>query len=703
MTALVDRPAGRSGLDGGPVAPAGLRKFRPDIEGLRAIAVLLVVLYHAGVPLLPGGYVGVDIFFVISGFLITTHLLPGLRDGRPVALGAFYARRVRRLLPAASLVVIVTVVATWALLSVLQARQVGIDAIWTALFAMNINLALTGVDYQANQDPSPLQHFWSLAVEEQYYLLWPVLLTLIAVAAARSRRISPTAAITGAVVVLVVGSLAYSVYLTGAEPTYAYFLTTTRAWELGVGGLVAVTAGWLAGRRWLQSGWVAALGLALMAGSALTYTEQTAFPGWTAAVPVAGAALVIVSGMNRANRVERHVLNHSPVQAIGRLSYGWYLWHWPVLIIAEMFLQRNLRLFESLALVGIALWLAMCSYIAVEVPVRSLPALVGSTRQSLKLGAVLVLSVLLVAGSATWIAPRMMGLGAQASEVTDSAELIAAVVAGQSTDAIPANLNPDLTVAADDKPDLNAADGISCMVGLLTDDVSSEPGGDCVAGGTEDGRTTVVLTGDSHAYHWIPALRQIAIERNWRLVSMTKSGCPLYDVTMVNTQLKREYTECTTWREKVYERIEAEQPAMVITSGAIFSERDQDFADRWVQGVDTTVRRLDGLGVQPVVIEDVPYPRKDMPKCLAQNPTEVAANCTLPVTEAMSDAARRAGTAAAAAGAGATVISPQAWFCGPQSCPPVIGQFLVYSDNSHMTATYSAALAPLLEQQLPAA
>lgn len=700
MTAVVDRSRRRARTGG---TAGGLRKFRPDIEGLRAIAVLLVVLFHAGVPGLPGGYVGVDIFFVISGYLITTHLLTVVRTGRPVSLSAFYARRVRRLLPAATLVVIATVIGTWAMLSVLQARQVGVDALWTAVFAMNFHLALTGVDYQANQDPSPLQHFWSLAVEEQYYLVWPLLLSLVAVAAVRSRRLSPTAAITGTVLLVVGTSFAYSVYLTTAEPAYAYFLTTTRAWELGVGGLVAVAAGALASRRWLQSGWVGGLGLLLMAGSALVYTEDTPFPGWTAAVPVAGAAMVIASGMTRSNRVETWLLDHSPVQGIGRLSYGWYLWHWPVLVIAEMYLQRSLRLPEALVLVAVALWLAMCSYIAVEVPIRSYPSLQASPARSLKFGAMLIASTLVVGLTATFVAPRLLGLGGRAAEITDSAQLSAAVIAGQGTAAIPANLTPDLTVAADDKPDLNAADGISCMVGLHTEDVSSDPGGSCVAGGTEDGATTVVLAGDSHAYHWIPALREIAIERNWRLVSMTKSGCPLYDVLMVNTQLKREYTECTAWREKVYERIEREHPAMVITSGAIFSPRDQDFSDRWVRGVGATVGRLNLMDVRPVVIEDVPYPRQDVPKCLAQNPTEVAVNCMLSVDEALSDQARRAGTAGAATAAGAVVISPQNWFCGPQSCPPVIGQFLVYSDNSHISATYSAALAPLLGQLLPAA
>ncbi|TKV57669.1 acyltransferase [Nakamurella flava] len=702
MTALLPPPATAvRGRHAAPDTGTADRKFRPDIEGLRAIAVLLVVLYHAGVPGLSGGYVGVDVFFVISGYLITTHLLPGLLAGRGIGLGTFYARRIRRLLPLASMVVVTTVVVTWWLLSALQARQVGIDALWAAVFAVNIHLALTGVDYQANQDPSPLQHFWSLAVEEQFYLFWPLLLLAVVTLAVRTRRIPARTAAFGLIVVIVLGSLGYSVYLTAAEPTYAYFLTTTRAWELGVGALVAIAAPWLARIGPLQSAPVAGTGLAMIALAAVWFTEATPFPGAAALLPVVGTAVVIVAGLARTHRVESLLFDRSPVQALGRLSYGWYLWHWPVLILGEMYLQRSLRLPEALALVAIALWMAMCSSIAVETPLRTYPALVASTARSLRFGLVLVLISALTGACAAYVAPRLMGLGAQAATVTAPADVLSAVVAGQATTALPANLTPDLLEAADDKPDLNAADGISCMVGLLTADLSSEPGGSCVAGGTEDGDTTVVLAGDSHAYHWIPALREIAVDRGWRLVSLTKSGCSLYDVTMVNTQLKREYTECTEWRTKVFERIEQEKPALVITSGAIFSEREGDFAQRWVEGVGSTVGRLTAAGVPTVVLEDIPYPRKDVPKCVAQNPTDIAESCGLTVSEAMSDPERRAGTATAAAAAGATVVDPQPWFCGPERCPVVVGQYLLYSDNSHMTATYSRALVPLLAAQLP--
>jgi hypothetical protein len=239
------------------------------------------------------------------------------------------------------------------------------------------------------------------------------------------------------------------------------------------------------------------------------------------------------------------------------------------------------------------------------------------------------------------------------------------------------------------------------MVGLMSSDISSDPGGTCVAGGTENGATTVVLTGDSHAYQWVPALKRIAVERNWRLISMTKSGCALYDVAQQNTQLGREYTECYDWRAKVFDRIQQERPALIITSGAIFSERKGDFSQRWISGVGSTTARLVATGATVVTIEDTPYPKRNIPKCVAKNLDDVR-ECTLPRTEALSDGARRAATGAAATAAGSLTINPTDWFCGRTTCPVIVGNTLLYNDNSHVSATYSAQLSPLLDQALPA-
>lgn len=716
MTTTASRASEATGEAGAPGAPlnattAGppsrrrrsdvpLRSFRPDIEAMRAIAVVLVVLTHAGVSLVPGGFVGVDVFFVLSGFLITTHLYGELsRTGR-VRLGRFYARRARRLLPAAALVTVATVLAAWALTSGLLAADVGRDALWSTGFAMNIHLALTGVDYQANQDPSMLQHYWSLSVEEQFYLVWPLLMiatsaVAVRLAGRRHRRLAVGAVIAS----ICVASYVYCEWLLATTPTMAYFLTPARAWELGLGALVAVAAPFLARRRWLRSGWWAAAGLAMVMTSAVLYTESTPFPGFAALLPTLGVVAVLVSGLTRASGLETRVLALGVFQGVGRISYGWYLWHWPMLQLAPELLDRSLSVTENLAVCGVALMLAVWTYIACEDPVRTLPSLARSTWRSLAVGLGTATAVAAVALAVITFGPAAYLTGDYVAEVAPS-DLTGAVVAAGEIEVVPGNLDPSLEAMSKDKPDLDAQDGISCMVGLRTSTVSEEPGGTCVAGGTEGGSRTVVLVGDSHAYHWMPALREIAIERGWRLVSLTKSGCTIADVELENTQLKRDYTECYDWREAAWERIEQEDPDLIVTSAAIFSERKGDFTQRWIAGVTSSTERMVATGAPVVMIADTPYPKVDVPTCLAENVRAVG-ECVLTPEEAYSDPERRLGTVQAAQAAGASVVEPRAWFCATSVCPVIVGNLGVYSDNSHMTQTYSRSLATVLGEELP--
>ena len=289
MTAPAVRDAAESTPRTSPAAKPG---FRPDIQGLRAIAVLLVVLFHSGVETLSGGYVGVDVFFVISGFLITTHLLETLaRDGR-ISFGAFYAKRARRILPAALLVATLTLVAAWIWMSPLLMRSVVGGAIATALYVPNVFFALEDTDYLAETTPSVFQHYWSLGIEEQFYLLWPALLAVgFWLCHRRERHVMVlVAAVTAA-------SFLAGVAMMGISEPWAFFSLPTRAWELGVGGLVAFLL--RSGARWLQwrrTGLLAWAGLAGIVAIAVTLDEGTAFPGWIAALPVLATAAMIIGG-----------------------------------------------------------------------------------------------------------------------------------------------------------------------------------------------------------------------------------------------------------------------------------------------------------------------------------------------------------------------------------------------------------------------
>ena len=276
------------------------RWFRPDIARLRAVAVALVVLFHAGVTQLGGGFVGVDVFFVLSGFLITGLLLRERESRGSTSLPNFYARRVRRILPAATLVLTVTIVASYQWLGFLRANVVAADGQWTALFAANLHFAIQGTQY-LNQlaPPSPLQHYWSLAVEEQFYLVWPLLLLIVAKLGRPETMRARLTVVLGAIILV---SFAWSVVQTSQDANTAFFSPLTRAWELAIGALLAVSVPLLLRLPARLGPWLSWIGLAGIVVSAFLLNGDTSFPGYAAALPVLGAALAVAGGTGQARR-----------------------------------------------------------------------------------------------------------------------------------------------------------------------------------------------------------------------------------------------------------------------------------------------------------------------------------------------------------------------------------------------------------------
>ncbi|MFD0481203.1 acyltransferase family protein [Kineococcus sp. GCM10028916] len=692
-------PRSRSGGVGlSSQLPSSGRSFRPDIEGLRAVAVLLVVLYHAGVPFLPGGFVGVDVFFVISGFLITSHLLDQVSAGTLTVRG-FYARRVRRLLPLSVLVLLVTVAVAAIFLPPLENRQLAADAVWSGLFAMNLRLAFQGVDYQNNAEPSALQHFWSLGVEEQFYLFWPLAILAVAVVW-RRRRMSGTTGWSLRRWLAVAAGLATVVSLLGSElamrwaQPYAYFLSPARAWELGVGALVALAAPWVA-RRWQGPGvgFAAGVGLLAVLAAGLAYDDGTRFPGVSALLPVLGTALVIAAGTARSNAPERLLLGRRVPLEIGRVSYGWYLWHWPALVLIPVILDRPLDLPLGLVLAAATFLLALGSYQVLENPVRRSVVLRPRGR-ALGLGAVLTALAVLVPAAAGAGAGVTRGPGpdAPAPDLTTVVATTAALTAGLGRVPVPADLTPSLDAAADDRP--RTPEGGSCHVGLRA---SAPAPGECAAGDL-NGSTTAVLVGDSHAQQWLPALDAWGRAAGVRVVSLTKSGCPLYDLRIDQAQLGRDYSECYAWRRAVFSRITREAPAVVVTSAVgTYSSGGQDPATAYGDGVGTTVTQLRAVADRVVVLEDTPYPAGDVPTCVARHLDDAAA-CALDEKSALGDADLRTAVRDAATRAAAVVVDPTPRLCTDGECPVVLGDTLVYRDESHLSATMARLLVPLITE-----
>ncbi|HEX8347260.1 MAG TPA: acyltransferase family protein [Actinoplanes sp.] len=694
-------PAQPSGRSAAP--PTG---FRPDIEGLRAVAVTLVVLSHVGMSTFAGGYVGVDVFFVISGFLITTLLMKELGRAGTISLAGFYARRATRLLPVSTVVLVATLVGSRLWLPSTRFPSISMDALFSTFYAINWRLAAEGTDYlNAADAPSPLQHLWSLAVEEQFYLIWPLL--LLAIWAWRRGTMTPIAV---ALSVMVIVSLAVSIHQTGSAAPWAYFGAHTRAFELAIGALVAVGAGVcsrIPGVVAVVATWA---GLAAVVAAAVVFDEDTAFPGSAALLPVLGTAAVIAGGAVAARGGAGAVLGTWPFRQIGRLSYGWYLWHWPALMIGPAALDLEPSLGLNLALAAAALGLSVVTYHLVEDPVRHHPWLKARARRGLGLGLLLsasAASLALVAGQFTPPMPTGPAAVGTAAELAGAADpqtwLTGQISASAQRKLLPENLTPPLGDAGADVP---AIYGDLCH--LNYDGTRQDRA--CVYG-DPNGARTVYLIGDSHAAHWFPGFDQAAKQRGWRLVAMTKSACQVPSVLVWNAPLKRPYTECVSWRDQVFQRIRADQPELIVMAsndmdnGGLIDARGRRIpasgrADDalWVQGWQKSFTRLRQPGTKLILLQDSPWPRGAAPECAAGNADDVTA-CNRPPANSIVEPNRRAAVAAAARAQGIAVVDPVPWFC-TTTCPIVVGDTLVFKDNSHLTTAYARALAPLITRAL---
>jgi peptidoglycan/LPS O-acetylase OafA/YrhL len=363
---------------------AGERKFRPDIEGLRAIAVTVVVLFHAGILYINGGFVGVDVFFVISGFLITRLLVAEHEARNTLSISGFYARRVRRIIPAATLVLVVVVLASYHWLGFLVGDGVATDARWSAVFLANIHFAGAGTQYfNAFKPYSPLQHMWSLGVEEQFYLVWPVVILLTA---AVGRRYALRTRLGAVLLTITAASFVWSVTETHTNPIWAYFSPFTRGWELAVGGLVAVWSPALARALSKLAPVLSNVGLVAVIASAFALNSSTPYPGAAAAWPVLATACVIAGGSMQAGAFSERLLALPPVQWVGKRSYSIYLWHWPLLIIPAEYAGTSLILWKNIVWVGIAVIAAAVTYRLVENPIRQSRYLADRPALSLGMG-----------------------------------------------------------------------------------------------------------------------------------------------------------------------------------------------------------------------------------------------------------------------------------------------------------------------------
>jgi peptidoglycan/LPS O-acetylase OafA/YrhL len=683
VTTLI-RELPRSHAEIAPAA-AGPRRFRPDIQGLRAVAVLLVVLYHAHVPGIRGGYVGVDVFFVISGFLITGQLVREVQSRGRIHFADFYLKRIRRLLPPVILVVVATLLAARYWAPPLQTKSLGTDAIFSSFYALNFRLAAEGIDYQqSTAPPSPLQHLWSLAVEEQFYIVWPMLIMLIVVLTRRWWRITLP-------VVLVAGT-AWSLYesqqILVTNAPLSYFSLQSRAWELGIGGLLALSATSLA-RVPRQLATVCSwTGLAAVVGAALYFTDSTSFPGYNALIPVLAAALVIAAGcLAEPVGAEKAVLAARPMQGLGKVSYAWYLWHWPLIILAPMVTSRyQFGWLRNCEMMVLALWLAILTFYVIETPsVRG--RLVRSRWLAIGLIAPTMLAGCAVVVGKSAIASLQPG-DSVVRYSTSGDPFIGATRSGAVT--------PGVVAASSDSPRYPH----QCISDFA---VTTPAVCYMTAAGNEPAkvRTTqrVVLLGDSHAGQWFDAIRAIAESRGWGVEVLNKAGCPISDLVIVNPTLKRTYTECTAWRNAALDRLAHEPPPQMIFVGELAKYGVENHVLQ--AGWRSTISRLRVLDVPIVDLRDTPHPTEDVPTCLSGSLNNWS-RCDFARAKAFVSGTSPAPSLFSGVVDINQYLCPTSYAAG-LSCPAVRGSTLLYRDNSHVTRTAMTALTAVIRAQLVAA
>lgn len=702
-------------MDRAPISPLVTRR-RQDIQGLRAIAVLLVALDHAGVGFLEGGYVGVDVFFVLSGYLITGVLVTAgersrrdwfaKRERRSQYFVGFYARRARRILPAAALTLAATDIASSHLLNLERAHQVLVDTVSAAFFVANFHFAAIGTDYFAKgAPPSPLQHFWSLSVEEQFYVVWPVLVAVALLGgtllphARRRVGLRGVALLAG---IITAASFAFAVHDTHSSPVTAYFSTPARAWELGLGALLAVTAGRVArlpATVLAVTGWV---GVAAIVAAACLYSASTPFPGAAALLPTLGAAAVIAAGL-RTTQLRfalARLLALRPFGYVGDRSYTFYLWHWPVLVIAMEHTGHSLPVGTNLLLLVGAFLLSIVTYRYFENPLRHASRLRGPT--GLVLWPATILIALFVASTMwanyqnsvnltlTFSRPEVLK-EAQETSLTASTQpiaagwrpsspsaLITAVAAVHAGARLPSNLQPSPLAL----PQSEYKVPLGCIA--LPGHTTSTP---CSLGDTS-GTKSLVVFGDSHALMWVPAVASFGRLDGYDVRPLLKYGC-----TPGTWTGRTRTSECNVWYKWATSQIRALHPSLVVVTGLYDTSNAESAEPAVVDNLAAFSNAVRSRSRRIAVIGDPPEQEQQPTDCLLASHATMQ-RCSHVEFEQQREATLAVESATKAFG---VFLNTTPWFCYQETCPMVVGHTVLFYDESHITSEYISELTPLFD------
>lgn len=672
---------------------------RLDIQGLRAVAVGIVVLFHLWPEHLPGGYVGVDVFFVISGFLITSHLASEVQRTGTVSLTRFWARRIRRLLPAAFTVLSASLVAALVFLpkSLLQQALDEIGA--SALYIQNWVLAGSSVDYLgADNKPTLAQHFWSLSVEEQFYFAWPIVILLAVWAASKIRRTDETnrRAIGIALSAVFVISLAYSIYETARSQPSAYFVTPTRAWEFAGGGLLAFLPVWAGSVSHPQldralrqaAGWG---GLALIVVAAFRLNADTVFPGYMALIPVVGSMLLIYAGQREVRLTPGWLARFRPIQLVGDTSYAIYLWHWPLIILLPFVLGRDLTASGKLGILVLTMMLAVATKHFIEDPVQR------AKKLALRRAPAYVFMVTGMVVLTSVVAVSTVHLAATYQSRADSLDQVGVCLgAGAMLEqndcekpfAMTATVDPGYAAT-----DLYWSDG-SALAGGVCSPKAGSILGDCEFGTVGNPDVTIAFIGNSHGEHMVEPLAIAAKKQNWRLIPHVRARCSGLESAdeikdrSADSSIAADQAECYAWGHAVIDSLTERKDidAVIISASGVSANAEAT----------AQIQRLIDSGKRVLILGDSPHLPGDATAAECVEASSATYDPCSWAADSQNDT-----DAAIAAARGMPFVDISSNFCSDDGrCHVAIGGLITFFDNHHMTLDFSRTLAPFLAQEI---
>jgi peptidoglycan/LPS O-acetylase OafA/YrhL len=639
------------------------RGFRADIQGLRAIAVLLVIAFHLDFSFFKGGYIGVDVFYVISGYLISGLLFHELHTVGRIDFATFYARRIRRILPLSVFVSIVTLIVFAWFLSPLDLKELSKTTLLTSVFSSNIWFVVQATDYfGVDTESNPLLHTWSLGVEEQFYFLWPAILGFLPLLSKSQTKWK------WLVILISLVSLVAFISIYRQNQPLAFFSMPTRAWQFGFGALIYFAP--LSSRiSHLGLVFIACFGIALVSIPALTIGPGFDNEPIWAIAPTVGACLLIWVGKDGKEPIFCRLLSSAPLVFLGGLSYSLYLWHWPVIVLFKLNFEMFGLLEKSFALVA-TLFLSMTSYKYLEKTLRTHVILSSNTRSLLFGGALVVLGVAVSLVTYTYAKFTQLGPGYQQIE--------AAEFAGHTVKKCRTNLE--------------GIELIECTFGDLNSDI------------------TIVVMGDSKAQQWVPILDGIGKKNHWKIISLLKSGCPPAFIDVYLNRLGRPFYECETWRNLAISKISQLQPdGLLVTNWhgyevtAANTKRVATQED-WQGGYNKLVSKLTASEMQLIFLKDNPQLPKNVPQCLSNAITSgvlQTSMCNFSWSEIITgESSFHAARVVLGGNERTNFIDLSAHYCSNGMCPTFSNGIVRFIDSHHITRLFAEELSPFLEEEL---